>query len=109
MDPSGVCNLFEEAVQISQSDITFSLNPGEGSLKLSWHSIKGWKWKEIEGGLIQFTFTNREDAMNVLARRSWFVCGALIIIMPWPSWLTPAELSSYIYVCGENILPIPSK
>ncbi|KAM6582558.1 hypothetical protein CsatB_009560 [Cannabis sativa] len=135
MDPSGVCNLFEEAVQINQSEITFSLNPGEvdepqetnqvllgkiisryklgkaaiqGSLKLSWHSIKGWKWKEIEGGLIQFTFTNREDALNVLARRPWFVCGALIIIMPWPSWLTPAEVrfdKTPIWVDVESIPP----
>ncbi|KAF4358457.1 hypothetical protein G4B88_020135 [Cannabis sativa] len=40
----------------------------QGSLKMSWHAIKGWKWKEIEGGLIQFNFANRDDAMNVLAR-----------------------------------------
>ncbi|KAF4377610.1 hypothetical protein G4B88_006890 [Cannabis sativa] len=135
MDPSTVCNLFEEAVQVSQSDITFSLNPGEvdepqesnlvllgkiisryklgksaiqGSLKLSWHSIKRWKWKEIEGGLIQFTFTNRDDALNVLARRPWFVCGSLIVIMPWPSWLTPAEVrfdKTPIWVNVESIPP----
>ncbi|KAF4391672.1 hypothetical protein F8388_005437 [Cannabis sativa] len=135
MDPSGVCNLFEEAVQISQSDITFSLNPGEvdepqesnlvllgkiisryklgksaiqGSLKLSWHSIKRWRWKEIDGGLIQFTFANRDDALNVLARRPWFVCGSLIVIMPWPSWLTPAEVrfdKTPIWVNVESIPP----
>ncbi|KAF4384300.1 hypothetical protein F8388_010491 [Cannabis sativa] len=119
MDPSQVSELFQDAVQIESNDITFSLNPGEvdepqesnqvllgkilsrhklgkaaiqGSLRLSWNAIKGWKWKEIEDGLIQFTFANRNDAMNVLARRPWFVCGSLIVIMPWPSWLTPSEI-----------------
>ncbi|KAF4391900.1 hypothetical protein G4B88_007475 [Cannabis sativa] len=119
MDPASVCDLFEESVQISQDDITFALNPGEvdepqeanqvllgkiisrhrleksaiqGSLKLSWNAIKGWKWKEIENGIIQFTFANREDALNVMARRPWFVCGALVVIMPWPAWLSPAEV-----------------
>uniref|UniRef100_A0A803QSN5 Reverse transcriptase domain-containing protein n=1 Tax=Cannabis sativa TaxID=3483 RepID=A0A803QSN5_CANSA len=119
MDPASVCDLFEESVQISQDDITFALNPGEvdepqeanqvllgkiisrhrleksaiqGSLKLSWNAIKGWKWKEIENGIIQFTFVNREDALNVMARRPWFVCGALVVIMPWPAWLSPAEV-----------------
>ncbi|KAF4346879.1 hypothetical protein G4B88_017012 [Cannabis sativa] len=94
MDPSKVCDLFEDAVQISQEDITFALNPGEvdepeeanqvllgkiisrhrfgksaiqGSLKLSWNAIKGWKWKDIGDGIIQFTFSRREDALNVLA------------------------------------------
>ncbi|KAF4402863.1 hypothetical protein G4B88_010315 [Cannabis sativa] len=96
MDPAQVSELFMDAVQIAPDDITFTLNPGEvdepkeanqvlvgkilsryklgkaaiqGSLKLSWSAISGWKWKEIEGGLIQFTFAKREDAMNVLARR----------------------------------------
>ncbi|KAF4396369.1 hypothetical protein G4B88_019169 [Cannabis sativa] len=128
MDPSNLCEVFEDVVQINQDDITFSLNPGEvdepqeenkvllgeifsrymlgkgaiqGSLKLSWNEIKGWKWKELEGWLLQLTFANRNDAMNELARRPWFVCGALLVIMPWPAWLTPAEvrlikpLSSY--------------
>ncbi|KAF4391473.1 hypothetical protein G4B88_005544 [Cannabis sativa] len=105
--------------RISHDDITFALNPGEvdepqeanqvllgkiisrhrfgnasiqGSLKLSWNAIKGWKRKEIGDGIIQFTFARREDALNVLARRPWFICGALIVIMPWPAWLSPAEV-----------------
>ncbi|KAF4358722.1 hypothetical protein F8388_013670 [Cannabis sativa] len=106
MDPTKVCDLFEDSVQISQDDLTFALNPGEvdepqeanqvllgkiisrhkfgkaaiqGSLKLSWNAIKGWKWKDIGNGILQFTFARREDALNVLARRPWFICGALII------------------------------
>ncbi|KAM6587906.1 hypothetical protein CsatA_010511 [Cannabis sativa] len=135
MDPAQVSDLFHDAVQISPDDITFALNPGEvdepeeanqvlvgkiisryrlgkaaiqGSLKLSWSAISGWKWKEIEGGLIQFTFAKREDAMNVLARRPWFVCGALIVIMPWPAWLTPAEIrfdKTPLWVKIESIPP----
>uniref|UniRef100_A0A803PXV1 Reverse transcriptase domain-containing protein n=1 Tax=Cannabis sativa TaxID=3483 RepID=A0A803PXV1_CANSA len=119
MDPKQVSDLFQDAVQITSDEITFSLNPGEvdepqesnqvligkilsryklgkaaiqGSLQLSWSAIKGWKWKEIEDGLIKFTFANRNDAMNVLARRPWFVCGSLMVLMPWPSWLTPSEI-----------------
>ncbi|KAF4373715.1 hypothetical protein G4B88_030058 [Cannabis sativa] len=119
MDPATVCRLFEDSVQISHNDLTFSLNPGEvdepqeanqvllgkifnrhrlgksaiqGSLKLSWNAIKGWKWKEIEDGVLQFTFARREDALNVLSRRPWFVCGALLVIMPWPAWLSPSEV-----------------
>ncbi|KAF4360759.1 hypothetical protein F8388_011472 [Cannabis sativa] len=96
MDPTGICEVFEDSIQLAPDDITFTLNPGEidepqeenkellgriisryklgkatiqGSLKLSWHAIKGWKWKEIEDGLLQFTFAHRNDAMNVLARR----------------------------------------
>uniref|UniRef100_A0A803PH45 Reverse transcriptase domain-containing protein n=1 Tax=Cannabis sativa TaxID=3483 RepID=A0A803PH45_CANSA len=64
----------------------------QGSLKLSWNAIKGWKCKEIGDGIIQFTFARREDALNVLARRPWFICGALIVIMPWPAWLSPSEV-----------------
>ncbi|KAF4388168.1 hypothetical protein G4B88_021864 [Cannabis sativa] len=135
MDPAQVSDLFHDAVQLSPEDITFALNPGEvdepeeanqvligkiisryrlgkaaiqGSLKLSWSAISGWKWKEIEGGLIQFTFAKREDAMNVLARRPWFVCGALIVIMPWPAWLTPAEIrfdKTPLWVKIESIPP----
>ncbi|KAF4346451.1 hypothetical protein G4B88_022250 [Cannabis sativa] len=119
MDPATVCRLFEDSVQISHNDLTFSLNPGEvdepqeanqvllgkifnrhrlgksaiqGSLKLSWNAIKGWKWKELEDGVLQFTFARREDALNVLSRRPWFVCGALLVIMPWPAWLSPSEV-----------------
>ncbi|KAF4383721.1 hypothetical protein G4B88_020043 [Cannabis sativa] len=135
MDPAGISDLFEESIQLSQSDLTFSLNPGEvdepqesnkvllgkiinrhklgkaaiqGSLKLSWNAIKGWKWKEIEGGVIQFTFARRDDAMNVLARRPWFICGALVVIMPWPAWLTPAEVrfdKTPLWVNVESIPP----
>ncbi|KAF4350832.1 hypothetical protein F8388_026539 [Cannabis sativa] len=116
-------------------DITFSLNPGEvdepqesnqvligkilsryklgkvaiqGSLRLSWSAIKGWKWKEIEDGLMKFMFANRSDAMNVLARRPWFVCGSLMVIMPWPSWLTPSEIrfdKTPMWVRIESIPP----
>ncbi|KAF4349270.1 hypothetical protein F8388_024237 [Cannabis sativa] len=135
MDPTGICEVFEDSIQIAQDDITFSLNPGEvdepqeenkvllgkiisryklgkaaiqGSLKLSWNAIRGWKWKEIENGILQFTFANRNDAMNVLARRPWFVCGALLVIMPWPAWLTPAEVrfdKTPIWVNIESIPP----
>ncbi|KAF4384356.1 hypothetical protein F8388_004589 [Cannabis sativa] len=116
-------------------DLTFALNPGEvdepqeanqvllgkiisrnrlgkaaiqGSLKLSWNAIKGWKWKEIENGIIQFTFAKWEDALNVLARRPWFVCGALLVIMPWPAWLSPTEVrfdKTPIWVRIESIPP----
>ncbi|KAF4371485.1 hypothetical protein F8388_002013 [Cannabis sativa] len=135
MDPSSISTLFEDSIQISPDEITFSLNPGEvdepqeankvllgkiiskhklgkaaiqGSLNLSWKAIKGWKWKEIETGLLQFTFNKRDDAMNVLARRPWFVCGALLVIMPWPTWLTPAEVrfdKTPIWVKVESIPP----
>ncbi|KAF4385210.1 hypothetical protein G4B88_026493 [Cannabis sativa] len=130
MDPKQVSDLFQDAVQI-----TFSLNPGEvdepqetnqvligkilnryklgkaaiqGSLRLSWSAIKGWKWKEIEDGLIKFTFANRNDAMNVLARRPWFVCGSLMVLMPWPSWLTLSEIrfdKTPMWVRIESIPP----
>ncbi|KAM6599603.1 hypothetical protein CsatA_019212 [Cannabis sativa] len=76
MDPMGISGIFEDTIQLSSEDITFSLNPGEvdepqesnkvllgkiismyklgkaaiqGSLKLSSNAIRGWKWKEIEG------------------------------------------------------------
>ncbi|KAF4383720.1 hypothetical protein G4B88_020042 [Cannabis sativa] len=135
MDPSTVSNLFKDSVQISHEDITLTLNPGEvdepkeanqillgkilsryklgkaairGSLKLSWNAIRGWKWKEIEGGIIQFTFANRNDALNVLSRRPWFVCGYLLIIMSWLAWLTPSEVrfdKTPLWVNVESIPP----
>uniref|UniRef100_A0A803QHN0 DUF4283 domain-containing protein n=1 Tax=Cannabis sativa TaxID=3483 RepID=A0A803QHN0_CANSA len=135
MDPKQVSDLFQDAVQITSDEITFSLNPGEvdepqetnqviigkilsryklgkaaiqGSLRLSWSAIKRWKWKEIEDGLIKFTFANRNDAMNVLARRPWFVCGSLMVLMPWPSWLTPSEIrfdKTPMWVRIESIPP----
>ncbi|KAF4358646.1 hypothetical protein G4B88_007896 [Cannabis sativa] len=75
---------------------------------MSWSAIRGWKWKEIEGDLMQFNFANRDDAMNVFARRPWFVCGALLVIMLWPAWLTPKEVcfdKSPIWVHVESIPP----
>ncbi|KAF4356478.1 hypothetical protein G4B88_015312, partial [Cannabis sativa] len=135
MDPTGISGIFEDTIQLSSEDITFSLNPGEvdepqesnkvllgkiisryklgkaaiqGSLKLSWNAIKGWRWKEIDGGIIQFTFARREDALNVLARRPWFVCGALMVLMPWPAWLTPSEIrfdKTPIWVSIDSIPP----
>uniref|UniRef100_A0A803PCD7 DUF4283 domain-containing protein n=1 Tax=Cannabis sativa TaxID=3483 RepID=A0A803PCD7_CANSA len=135
MDPKQVSDLFQDAVLITSDEITFSLNAGEvdepqesnqvligkilsryklgkaaiqGSLRLSWSAIKGWKWKEIEDGLIKFTFANRNDAMNVLARRPWFVCGSLMVLMPWPSWLTPSEIKfdkTPMWVRIESIPP----
>ncbi|KAF4360073.1 hypothetical protein G4B88_000697 [Cannabis sativa] len=75
---------------------------------MSWNAIKGWKWKELDDGIIQFTFANRNDAMNVLNRRPLFVCGALLVIMPWPSWLSPAEVrfdKTPIWVQVDSIPP----
>ncbi|KAF4378703.1 hypothetical protein F8388_006154 [Cannabis sativa] len=121
MDPLKVCDLFEDSVQTSHDDITFALNPEEiisrhkfgkaaiqGSLKLSWNAIKGWKRKEIGDGIIQFTFARREDALNVLARRPWLICGALIVIMHWPAWLFPSEVrfdKTPMWVHIESIPP----
>uniref|UniRef100_A0A803NMC7 Reverse transcriptase domain-containing protein n=1 Tax=Cannabis sativa TaxID=3483 RepID=A0A803NMC7_CANSA len=134
MDPAAVTNMFQDAVQISHDDIAFALNPSEvdepeeanqvllgkiisryklgkvaiqGSLKLSWNAIKGWKWKELDDNIIQFTFANRNDALNVLARHPWFVCGALIVIMPWPSWLSPSEVRFDKTPIWGNINSIP--
>ncbi|KAF4382132.1 hypothetical protein G4B88_009422 [Cannabis sativa] len=74
MDPAQVSELFQDAVQIASNNIIFSLNPGEVDEPQApnQNAIKGWKWKEIEDGLIQFMFANRNVAMNVLARRPWF-------------------------------------
>ncbi|KAF4350422.1 hypothetical protein G4B88_017063 [Cannabis sativa] len=135
MDSSGISNLFEDSIQLSPNDISFTLNPGEvdepqetnqvllgkiinrykfgkaaiqGSLNLSWKAVKGWKWKEIEDGLLQFTFARREDATNVLARKPWFVCGALMVLMPLPAWLTPAKVrfdKTPLWVNVESIPP----
>ncbi|KAF4347798.1 hypothetical protein G4B88_030238 [Cannabis sativa] len=134
MYPATVCNLFEDSVQISHNDLTFTLNPGEvdepqvanqvllgkiisrhrlgksaiqGSLKLSWNAIKGWKWKEFEDGIIQFTFARREDALNVLTQRPWFVCGALLVIIPWPARLSPTEVKFDKTPIWVNIGRIP--
>ncbi|KAF4379507.1 hypothetical protein G4B88_018203 [Cannabis sativa] len=112
-------DLFEDSVQVSVNDITWDLHPGEvdppnepckiifgklycharlgkkaiqGSLKNAWASITGWSWKEREDGLLQFSFRTSFDAENVLLRRPWLVCGHLLVLMPWPSWLTPEEV-----------------
>ncbi|KAM6567463.1 hypothetical protein CsatA_026591 [Cannabis sativa] len=119
MADSTLTDLFDESVQVSVDDITCDLHPGEvdppnepcniilgklfchtrlgkkaiqGSLKNAWASISGWSWKEREDGLLQFTFRTSFDAENVLLRRPWLVCGYLLVLMPWPSWLTPEEV-----------------
>ncbi|KAM6559789.1 hypothetical protein CsatA_029028 [Cannabis sativa] len=113
-------SLFQDSVQVTIKDLTCDLNPGEvnrneepsrillgklycytrlgrkaifGSLNNAWISLTGWSWKEREDGLLQFTFQTSFDAENVLHRRWWLVCGYLLVLMPWPSWLTPAEVS----------------
>ncbi|KAF4352882.1 hypothetical protein F8388_002072 [Cannabis sativa] len=120
MADANLSSLFEDAVQVTTKDITCDLHPGEvdhneepnrillgklyccsrlgrkaiyGSLRNAWSSISGWSWKERDDGLLQFTFRSRFDAENVLLRRPWVVCGFLLVLMPWPSWLTPAEVA----------------
>ncbi|KAF4383850.1 hypothetical protein G4B88_016283 [Cannabis sativa] len=119
MADANLSNLFENSVQVTTNDITCDLHPGEldhseapnrvllgklfcvtrlgrkaiqGSLNNAWSSLEGWSWKEREDGLLQFTFQTSWDADNVLLRRPWLVCGHLLVLMPWPSWLTPAEV-----------------
>ncbi|KAF4400687.1 hypothetical protein G4B88_001242 [Cannabis sativa] len=119
MADTSLNDLFEESVQVSVEDITCDLHPGEvdppnepckvilgklfchtrlgrkaiqGSLNNAWASISGWSWKEREDGLLQFSFRTSFDAENVLLRRPWLVCGYLLVLMPWPSWLTPEEV-----------------
>ncbi|KAF4384121.1 hypothetical protein F8388_001359 [Cannabis sativa] len=120
MADTNLSSLFKDSVQVTTKDLTCDLNPGEvdrnekpsrillgklycytrlgrkaifGSLNNAWISLTGWSWKEREDGLLQFTFQTSFDAENVLHRRSWLVCGYLLVLMPWPSWLTPAEVS----------------
>ncbi|KAF4398830.1 hypothetical protein G4B88_028193 [Cannabis sativa] len=112
-------HLFEEALQVTTDDLTYRLDPGEidshepqgkvllgkfickgnlgrtaiaGTLKKAWASLKGWRLKEDDEGILHFSFATKEDAWNVLQRRSWIICGAMLVIMPWPSWLTPTEV-----------------
>ncbi|KAF4380140.1 hypothetical protein G4B88_011214 [Cannabis sativa] len=119
MADASLTALFEDSVQVSTNDLTCDLHPGEvdpneepsrillgklychsrlgrkaihGSLKNAWSTLTGWSWKEREDGLLQFTFLTRMDAENVLLRRPWLVCGYLLVLMPWPSWLTPMEV-----------------
>ncbi|KAF4366725.1 hypothetical protein F8388_020087 [Cannabis sativa] len=111
--------LFEDSVQVSTKDLSYDLHPGEvdqndepsrillgkiycysrlgrkaihGSLRNAWNSLTGWSWKEREDGILQFTFQTRMDAENVLLRRPWLVCGHLLVLMPWPSWLSISEV-----------------
>uniref|UniRef100_A0A803Q1I5 DUF4283 domain-containing protein n=1 Tax=Cannabis sativa TaxID=3483 RepID=A0A803Q1I5_CANSA len=110
----------DDSVQVTTKDLTCDLNLGEvdrneepsrillgklycysrlgrkaifGSLNNAWSSLTGWSWKEREDGLLQFTFQMSFDVENVLNKRPWLVCGFLLVLMPWPSWLTPAEVS----------------
>ncbi|KAF4359783.1 hypothetical protein F8388_008345 [Cannabis sativa] len=112
--------LFEDSVQVSTKDLSYDLHPGEvdqndepsrillgkiycysrlgrkaihGSLRNAWNSLTGWSWKEREDGILQFTFQTRMDAENVLLRRPWLVCGHLLVLMPWPSWLSISEVA----------------
>ncbi|KAF4348394.1 hypothetical protein F8388_000663 [Cannabis sativa] len=64
----------------------------QGSLNNAWASISGWSWKERDDGLLQLSFRTSFDAENVLLRRPWLVCGYLLVLMPWPSWLTLEEV-----------------
>uniref|UniRef100_A0A803QGH5 Reverse transcriptase domain-containing protein n=1 Tax=Cannabis sativa TaxID=3483 RepID=A0A803QGH5_CANSA len=119
MADNSLSHLFEDTVQITTEDLTCRLDPGEsevqepqgnillgklickgklrrkaiaGTLKKAWSSFKGWSWKEDDEGILHFTFASNEDAWNVLNRRPWIICGALLVIMPWPSWLAPSEV-----------------
>ncbi|KAF4389297.1 hypothetical protein G4B88_003110 [Cannabis sativa] len=119
MAENSLSHLFEETIQVITDDLTYRLDPREidtqeplgkvllgkvickgklgritiaGTLKKAWSSFKGWSWKEDGDGILHFTFATKEDAWNVLHRRPWIVCGALLVIMPWPSWLTPTEV-----------------
>ncbi|KAF4369162.1 hypothetical protein G4B88_020940 [Cannabis sativa] len=119
MAEANLSALFENSVQVTTNEITCDLHPGEvdhsetpnrvllgklycfsrlgrkaiqGSLNNAWSSLEGWSWKEREDGLLQFTFQSSFDADNVLLRRPWLVCGHLLVLMPWPSWLTPEEV-----------------
>lgn len=120
MEDNTLSHLFEETVQISSEQLTWKLDLGEidpqeppgrvllgkliskeklgrnaitGSLKKAWASFIGWSWKEGADGMIHFYFASQEDAWNVLRRRPWLVCEALLIIMTWPSWLNPSEIA----------------
>ncbi|KAF4361687.1 hypothetical protein F8388_014265 [Cannabis sativa] len=119
MADNSLSHLFEETVQVSTEDLTYRLEPGEvdnqepqgkvllgklickgklgrmaiaNTLKKAWAAFKGWSWKEDDEGILHFSFATKEDAWNVLQRRPWIICGALLVIMPWLSWLTPSEV-----------------
>ncbi|KAF4367027.1 hypothetical protein G4B88_016739 [Cannabis sativa] len=106
MDPASVCDLFEESVQISQNDITFALNPGEVDEPQEANQVL--LGKIISRHRLGKAAIQGADALNVLARRPWFVCGALLVIMPWPTWLSPAEVrfdKTPIWVRIDSIPP----
>ncbi|KAM6577643.1 hypothetical protein CsatB_029480 [Cannabis sativa] len=42
-----------------------------------------------------------------LARRPWLVCGYLLVLMPWPSWLTPEEMAEDAIERSPFTLPLP--
>uniref|UniRef100_A0A803QC21 Reverse transcriptase domain-containing protein n=1 Tax=Cannabis sativa TaxID=3483 RepID=A0A803QC21_CANSA len=135
MADANLSSLFKDSVQVTTKDLTCDLNPGEvdrneepsrillgklychtrlgrkaifGSLNNAWSSLTGWSWKEREDGLLQFTFQMSFDVENVLIRRPWLVCGFVLVLIPWPSWLTPAEVSfdqSLIWVRLKSIPP----
>ncbi|KAF4361843.1 hypothetical protein F8388_003164 [Cannabis sativa] len=119
MADANLSALFENSFQVTMSDITCNLHPGEvdhskapskillgklycfsrlgckaihGSLKNAWSFLTAWSWNERDDGLLQFTFQTAFDAENVLLRHPWFVCGNLFVLMSWPSWLTPSEV-----------------
>ncbi|KAM6555615.1 hypothetical protein CsatB_002634 [Cannabis sativa] len=119
MADNSLSHLFEDIVQITTKDLTCRLDPGEseaqepqsnillgklickgklgrkaiaGTLKKAWSSFKGWSWKEDDERILHFTFASNEDAWNVLNRRPWIIYGALLVIMPWPSWLAPSKV-----------------
>ncbi|KAM6553867.1 hypothetical protein CsatB_014629 [Cannabis sativa] len=121
MADANLSSLFKDSVRVTTKDLTCDLNPGKlychtrlgrkaifGSLNNAWSSLTGWSWKEREDGLLQFTFQTSFDVENVLIRRPWLVCGFVLVLMPWPSWLTPAEVSfdqSLIWVRLKSIPP----
>ncbi|KAF4394377.1 hypothetical protein G4B88_018527 [Cannabis sativa] len=116
---NSLSHLFEETVQVTTDDLTYRLDPREidtqeplgkvllgkiickgklgraaiaGTLKMAWSSFKGWSWREDDNGILHFTSASKEDAWNVLHRCAWIICGALLVIMSWPSWLSHSEV-----------------
>ncbi|KAF4377304.1 hypothetical protein G4B88_011139 [Cannabis sativa] len=105
MADSSLSHLFKDTIQVSINDLTHRLDPGEidaqeppgkillgkvisngklgrntiaSALKRAWASFKGWSWKEDDEGILHFSFATKEDAWNVLNRRPWIICGALL-------------------------------
>ncbi|KAF4401345.1 hypothetical protein G4B88_014186 [Cannabis sativa] len=86
MANSSLSHLFEEAVQVTTTDLTYRLDPGEvdnqepqgkvllgklvckgklgrnaiaNTLKKAWASFKGWSWKEDAEGILHFSLRLR--------------------------------------------------